>query len=70
MGAVQAGWGGDDFSSLARHYAYSGSVKDHAAELEVSGSTEEETAAKKKEKGSPSKRGFLGMFGRAKRPVS
>ena len=28
MGAVQAGWGDDDFASLARHYAYPGSVKD------------------------------------------
>ena len=28
MGAVQAGWGDDDFASLARHYAYAGSVKD------------------------------------------
>jgi 3-hydroxyisobutyrate dehydrogenase-like beta-hydroxyacid dehydrogenase len=28
MGAMQAGWGEDDFSSLARHYSYAGSVKD------------------------------------------
>ena len=28
MGAVQAGWGEDDFASLARHYEYAGSVKD------------------------------------------
>jgi 3-hydroxyisobutyrate dehydrogenase-like beta-hydroxyacid dehydrogenase len=28
MGAMQAGWGDDDFSSLARHYSYAGSVKD------------------------------------------
>ncbi len=28
MGAVQAGWGEDDFSSLARHFAYPGSVKE------------------------------------------
>jgi len=27
LGAVQAGWAGDDFASLARHYAYPGSVK-------------------------------------------
>lgn len=28
MGAVQAGWGEDDFASLARHYSYAGSLKD------------------------------------------
>jgi hypothetical protein len=28
MGAVQAGWGEDDFASLARHYEYAGSIKD------------------------------------------
>jgi len=28
LGAVQAGWAGDDFASLARHYAYPGSVKE------------------------------------------
>jgi 3-hydroxyisobutyrate dehydrogenase-like beta-hydroxyacid dehydrogenase len=28
MGAVQSGWGDDDFSSLSRHYAYPGSVKE------------------------------------------
>jgi len=28
MGAVQAGWGEDDFASLARHYEYAGTVKD------------------------------------------
>ena len=28
MGAVQAGWGDDDFASLARHYPYCGSIKD------------------------------------------
>jgi hypothetical protein len=27
MGAVQAGWGAEDFSSLARHYTYPGTVK-------------------------------------------
>jgi 3-hydroxyisobutyrate dehydrogenase-like beta-hydroxyacid dehydrogenase len=28
MGAVQAGWGEDDFASMARHYEYAGSMKD------------------------------------------
>lgn len=28
LGAVQAGWADDDFASLARHYAYPGSVKE------------------------------------------
>lgn len=28
MGAVQAGWGEDDFSSLARHYSYPGSLQE------------------------------------------
>lgn len=28
MGAMQAGWGDDDFASLARHYSFTGTVKD------------------------------------------
>jgi hypothetical protein len=28
MGAMQAGWGEDDVASLARHYAYPGSLKE------------------------------------------
>ena len=28
MGAMQAGWGEEDFASISRHYAYAGSVKD------------------------------------------
>jgi 3-hydroxyisobutyrate dehydrogenase-like beta-hydroxyacid dehydrogenase len=32
MGAVQAGWGDDDFASLARHYTYAGSLSESAEE--------------------------------------
>jgi len=62
MGAVQAGWGEDDFSSLARHYAYPGSVKDRSA-----GKDPSEVQLKSKEQSSDSKkRGLFGFLGRPK----
>jgi 3-hydroxyisobutyrate dehydrogenase-like beta-hydroxyacid dehydrogenase len=36
MGAVQAGWAGDDFASLARHYAYPGTPNGIQTELRTS----------------------------------
>lgn len=69
MGAVQAGWGEDDFSSLARHYSYAGSIKD-ALPPGVPGdsSTTSGAAAKKpKSSGSPvKKRGLFAWMGRSK----
>jgi len=69
MGAVQAGWSDDDFSSLARHYAYPGSVKGLAPN--------EDSAISPEEKSTPAdgasestKRGLFGLFGRTKSAVS
>ena len=72
MGAVQAGWGEDDFSSLARHYAYAGTPKEpssdahdtHGADapVEKSGSGGESPQAVKK--------GFFGFLGRGKSGAS
>ena len=62
MGAVQSGWGEDDFSSLARHYAYPGTVKDRTAAKVAS-----EVQPKPKEKSSKSeKKGLFGFLGRPK----
>jgi 3-hydroxyisobutyrate dehydrogenase-like beta-hydroxyacid dehydrogenase len=69
MGAVQAGWGDDDFASLARHYAYSGSVKD-VPEASVSKSPDLVPAAKEHSKettaSEPDRKPFLGIFGRSR----
>ena len=78
MGAVQAGWGEDDFASLARHYAYAGSVKDlplsPAASASASsppvvrGGSEEALRVAKAVKGEalpPWKKSFFGLFGRS-----
>jgi 3-hydroxyisobutyrate dehydrogenase-like beta-hydroxyacid dehydrogenase len=69
MGAVQAGWGGDDFASLSRHYAYSGSLKNLAAKQESSESPDEKSPAKK-ENSSSAKKGLFGLFGRSKTVAS
>lgn len=71
MGAVQAGWSEDDFSSLARHYSYAGCValpaKDggdnvtHRETATPSSSAPSSTSPKKK---SQEKKGFLGLFSR------
>ena len=62
MGAVQAGWGEDDFSSLARHYAYPGTVKDRTA-----GQVASEVQLTSSEKSPDSKKkGFFGFLGRPK----
>ncbi len=74
MGAVQAGWGDDDFASLARHYAYAGTLKDVAEEQVSSALASKETKANSNQNGNlsgkePSKPGrkpFLGLFGRPK----
>ena len=62
MGAGQAGWGEDDFSSLARHYAYPGTVKDRTA-----GQVASEVQLTSSEKSPDSKKkGFFGFLGRPK----
>ena len=67
MGAVQAGWGEDDFSSLARHYAYPGSVKDASAGNGHSSSVTSEVQSKSKDKSCASKKkGFFGFLGSPK----
>jgi 3-hydroxyisobutyrate dehydrogenase-like beta-hydroxyacid dehydrogenase len=77
MGAVQAGWGEDDFASVARHYPYSGNLKEPAIEeasahavLEtenVTATIESEPAPPKAE---PEKRKFLAFLGRGGRADS
>jgi 3-hydroxyisobutyrate dehydrogenase-like beta-hydroxyacid dehydrogenase len=71
MAAVQAGWGDDDFSSLARHYAYAGTLKDFAEDqTTASGLPPRESTTESKQGGKEaSKSGrkpFLGFFGRSK----
>jgi 3-hydroxyisobutyrate dehydrogenase-like beta-hydroxyacid dehydrogenase len=75
MGAVQAGWGEDDFASLARHFTYAGSVKDlplasndsAAAPSGASFANKEQrdAAQSAKEKGSAGRKSFFGLFGRS-----
>ena len=52
MGAMQAGWGEDDFASLARHYDYAGSVKDLPEQTHLS---QVVTSISKKAKGNDQK---------------
>lgn len=60
MGAVQAGWAGDDFASLARHYAYPGSVKEIIAAAPAQG---KQAKSPKPDFGSASrKKSLFGMF--------
>lgn len=69
MGAVQAGWGEDDFASLARHFAYPGSFKDSAVGLDDPDSPNQKSNA---ENGAsiPPKKSFLGFFSRPKSSAS
>lgn len=69
MGAVQAGWAEDDFASLARHYAYPGSVKEApGTTLPLGGPGGSGGSAlqqeQKKTASKPSKKGFFSLFGR------
>jgi hypothetical protein len=69
MGAVQAGWAEDDFASLARHYAYPGSVKEApGTTLPPGGPGRSGGSAlqqgQKKTASKPSKKGFFSLFGR------
>jgi len=72
LGAVQAGWGDDDFASLARHYAYAGTLKDLAEESVSAALPPKETKAESKQHGKrdgqqaskAARKPFLGLFGR------
>jgi len=75
MGAVQAGWGEDDFASLARHFTYAGSVKDiPLSSNDAAASTSGASFANKEQrdagqaangKSSSGKKSFFGLFGRS-----
>lgn len=74
MGAVQAGWGEDDFASLARHYSYAGSLKDRSGtppespeENHHESKTSDQSAS---QKGNPVKRGLFGFLARSGRADS
>ncbi|MEI6321748.1 MAG: NAD(P)-dependent oxidoreductase [bacterium] len=74
MGAVQAGWGEDDFASLARHYSYAGSLKDRSGtppespeENHHASKTSDHSAS---QKGAPVKRGLFGFLARSGRADS
>jgi 3-hydroxyisobutyrate dehydrogenase-like beta-hydroxyacid dehydrogenase len=71
LGAIQAGWAEDDFASLARHYAYPGSVKDLGVSKPVSEKQSQPSVSAgdgnraPKDFKSPRKngiKGFLGLF--------
>jgi len=61
MGAVQAGWAGDDFASLARHYAYPGLVKEAAAAT-LTETPVKDTTTEGQPKPATKKKGFFGLF--------
>lgn len=73
MGAVQAGWSDADFASLARHYAYPGSVKmplestDAASQGNRPETAKENTKADKKPEAKDSrKKSLFAFLGRSK----
>jgi 3-hydroxyisobutyrate dehydrogenase-like beta-hydroxyacid dehydrogenase len=63
MGAMQAGWGEEDFASLARHYAYAGSVKDLPDQPSHSPVSTTPSGKPKATKGEDSKIGKKKLFG-------
>jgi 3-hydroxyisobutyrate dehydrogenase-like beta-hydroxyacid dehydrogenase len=76
MAAVEAGWADDDFASLARHYAYPGTVKDLSDSTLLSSSLPGNTGATSKRETESADSGnaadkssgksFFGLFGRSK----
>ena len=64
MGAVQAGWGDDDFASLARHYPYSGSIKDLPVSEPFTSSSPAPRKPNKRKKASakPARKSLLDYF--------
>jgi 3-hydroxyisobutyrate dehydrogenase-like beta-hydroxyacid dehydrogenase len=63
MGAVQAGWGEDDFASLARHYPYAGTVKDLTDQPTSSSSESKENKVAKRDSSKTEKKKLFGIFG-------
>lgn len=72
MGAVQAGWGEDDFASLARHYAYVGDVKESAADSKpaIAAEVKSDLKIEQESVSEPVKKGFFGFFSRSKPAAS
>lgn len=81
MGAVQAGWGEEDFAAVARHYAYAGSLKELAVEPANSNASATESVPKTESKmlaaspkNEPAKKSFFerlsSSFGRGSRTDS
>jgi 3-hydroxyisobutyrate dehydrogenase-like beta-hydroxyacid dehydrogenase len=65
MGAMQAGWGGEDFSSLARHYSYAGSLGRKSPEVAPVDAAPVSAATSPKRPSKPSALGgVLGWFSR------
>lgn len=67
LGAVQAGWADDDFASLARHYAYPGSVREPVIGA-VMPASQPDVEGKAKVRGelSPKRGGLFGLFASGK----
>jgi 3-hydroxyisobutyrate dehydrogenase-like beta-hydroxyacid dehydrogenase len=63
MGAMQAGWGEEDFASIARHYAYAGSVKDLPEQPSHAPASTTALSKPKVTKGEGSKIGKKKLFG-------
>lgn len=63
MGAMQAGWGEEDFASIARHYAYAGSVKDLPEQPSYSPVSTTDSSKPKVTKGEGLKIGKKKLFG-------
>ena len=71
MGAVQAGWAEDDFASLARHYAFPGSIPDPGPAPSTQASVV--SAAAPPDRGAEPKtarKPLFGLFGRFKEATS
>jgi hypothetical protein len=62
LGAIQEGWAQDDFASLARHYAYPGSVKQPVVSKTVSEKQDKSVAASGDDGSAPKKKGLFGLF--------
>lgn len=62
LGAIQSGWSEDDFASLARHYAYSGSLKAEESSGISPDKQPEVTDSARKKDHTPRKKGLFGFF--------
>jgi len=66
MGAVQAGWGDEDFASLSRHYSYPGSLQEIPAPLTSAGTSKSSRRTSDRKSAGPAKKGLFGFLGRRK----